>query len=655
MTTDGAKPMNDNVSSEVKRQQRALDQLPTDYAFPLFNAKQALESQRRSGYNSTASAAREIVDNSIEAGAARVDVVLHSDNSSRGPRTVSAIAFIDDGPGMLPQMARYALSWGGGTHFEEQDFIGKFGFGLPNASINQTRRVEVYTRINADDDWNRVVLDINDVSAFGIQQVGESEQASLPAFVETYLGRGEWDLGSGTVVVWDRPDRLSYKAVARLKEHLLHDFGVTYRYLLPSGGGDESHRGFDLRVESMQVRPVDPLFLLPGAAFYVPKEDGGTSPMVDDKILVRYVPDSVEGAGHLAAITDPQDLEGRLPPGAKVGTIRVRIVRFPLGFAVDKGRRKGDTTDAHRRHDIRKSNHGMSFVRSNREIATVTSYPRNPQDVANGLGRWPDLQAYTYHVGVEVSFESSLDDVFGITNDKQGVRPIEDFWRLLHEHGIDAAIARERQWQVTERKETRRIKIQPADNGAPTMAELAGRAADGAGRAPVVPDHHADEVENKVEEEAAGLVGRGAIDLDEARQIIREQQRRRPYRVSYVDKEYGPFYEPAFAGRQIQVKINKAHPFYKVLYMDLLEGDGVGRAKNGLDLLLLSLARAELTCDDPAMELWYKTQREQLWSPWLGTSLEALEQMSDPEDHPEVDVDSDEEADEGAPDVAATA
>src|SRR4051794_18003373 len=92
------------TSSEVKRQMRVLEQLPTDYAFPLFNARQAMESQRRSGYNSTASAAREIVDNAIEAGATRVDVVLHSEASKRGPRTVDAIAFIDNGAGMLPQM-----------------------------------------------------------------------------------------------------------------------------------------------------------------------------------------------------------------------------------------------------------------------------------------------------------------------------------------------------------------------------------------------------------------------------------------------------------------------------------------------------------------------------------------------------------------------
>ena len=45
---------------------------------------------------------------------------------------------------MVPTMARYALSWGGGTHFNDPTGIGRFGFGLPNSSINQTRRVEAY-------------------------------------------------------------------------------------------------------------------------------------------------------------------------------------------------------------------------------------------------------------------------------------------------------------------------------------------------------------------------------------------------------------------------------------------------------------------------------------------------------------------------------
>src|SRR6267154_2011068 len=99
----------DRLLSEVDRQQKYLSKLPPEFAFPLFNAKVALESQRASGYRSTAAAGRE---------------------------------FVDNGAGMLPKMARYALSWGGGTHFDDPSEIGRFGFGLPNSSINQTRRVD---------------------------------------------------------------------------------------------------------------------------------------------------------------------------------------------------------------------------------------------------------------------------------------------------------------------------------------------------------------------------------------------------------------------------------------------------------------------------------------------------------------------------------
>src|SRR5688572_10699637 len=111
-----------NLTSEVERQQKYLGQLPDAFSFPLFNSKKALESQRQSGYRNTAAAAREIVDNAIEAHADRVHVVFdRAGTSSRkaGERknSVTSVAFIDNGSGMLPTMARYALSWGGGTHF----------------------------------------------------------------------------------------------------------------------------------------------------------------------------------------------------------------------------------------------------------------------------------------------------------------------------------------------------------------------------------------------------------------------------------------------------------------------------------------------------------------------------------------------------------
>jgi hypothetical protein len=168
-------------------------------------------SQRRSGYGTTAKAAREIVDNSLEAGAKDIWVVFDRPTTRdkfERPNKVSAVAFIDNGPGMTPKMARYALTWGGGTHHEDPNKIGKFGFGLPNSSINQATRVEVYTRCEAGTPWTKAVLDINNLPEHGLVSVDPPVEAKLPAFVHAYLKkRKKIDLQSGTVVLWVKLDR----------------------------------------------------------------------------------------------------------------------------------------------------------------------------------------------------------------------------------------------------------------------------------------------------------------------------------------------------------------------------------------------------------------------------------------------------------------
>src|SRR5437660_2599798 len=112
----------DRLLNEIERQRKYLARLPKDFTYPLFNSKQALESQRRNGYRNTAAAAREIVDNSLEAGATKIHVIFERPVRTKAHErsdSISAVAFIDDGAGMLPQMVRFALSWGGGTHFDE--------------------------------------------------------------------------------------------------------------------------------------------------------------------------------------------------------------------------------------------------------------------------------------------------------------------------------------------------------------------------------------------------------------------------------------------------------------------------------------------------------------------------------------------------------
>src|SRR5262249_49705610 len=147
---------------------------------------------------------------------------------------------------------------------------------------------------------------------------------------------------------WDKPDRLTYRMASSLKEHLVDDFGTVYRYLLRDA---ETGREIVLNVEKVAVEPVDPLFLDTRARYYVPPEQGGAQLILDRSIPVKYYRDPDTGAMHAARIQDKEEIKQDDPNLVAVGPIHVKVARFPVGFAEYKGKRKGETTDAHRRFE----------------------------------------------------------------------------------------------------------------------------------------------------------------------------------------------------------------------------------------------------------------------------------------------------------------
>lgn len=630
---------NDRLLTEVERQAKYLAKLPEDFSFPLFNAAQALESQRRSGYRNTAAAAREIVDNAIEAKATRVDICFERPNALKAHQrsnSIHAMAFIDNGSGMLPKMARYALSWGSGTHFDDPAFIGKFGFGLPNASINQTRLVEVYTKTADAKVITKAVLDARRVKTHGLHTIEETVEAKLPDFVQAYLDKMGRPFDHGTVVVWIDPDRLSYKTPELMKEHLLDDFGVTYRYLLDK---------VELYVDKTKIAAVDPLFLSPHARYFLDEAKGGAEKSADYHIAVKYARDEDTGALTLTSVDDLAQIDREDPGLEAAGAIYVRVARFPYGFAeaVTKGQKV--TTDAHRRFEIRKTRRGMSFVRAGREIETVDVFPKSIKDQAKGLGHWPLLQSYAYHWGVEIKFDPDLDEVFGITNDKQTVRPIEDLWRLLASLEIDRQLGRE---QAHQRKIRLKAKVEQDQTGAqmsdePSPAESAAAAADQmTGQKPRVPERAMAEVRQAFEEQAKKQAKVNQTSIDAAKKALEEAAKRRPYIVDFYDEARGPFYRPERRnGSQVVVCINRQHSFFQTLYNPLLSLTGGAQAKQALDVLLIALARSELAVENEETARWYETQRERAWSEFLADAYRSLQDKMTPADEESAERDLD--------------
>ena len=114
--------------------------------------------------------------------------------------------------------------------------MGRFGVGLPQASLHVCPRVEVYSW--RDGNVNKVYLDINEIKS-GIQQdVAIENNVELPAAYKKYISNHNFidevmDFSkSGTLVVWKKCDRLQPKTIAPLFERFKFLLGRKFRYFV---------------------------------------------------------------------------------------------------------------------------------------------------------------------------------------------------------------------------------------------------------------------------------------------------------------------------------------------------------------------------------------------------------------------------------------
>ena len=115
-----------------------------------------IESLRDNGYNNTAYALAELIDNSIQAGAERVELGFIEEpvgGATRRTYNVTEISVWDNGKGMPPDELQRAMQFGGSTNRLDPHGMGKFGMGLPNSSISQCRRVDVWSWVDGGEPY----------------------------------------------------------------------------------------------------------------------------------------------------------------------------------------------------------------------------------------------------------------------------------------------------------------------------------------------------------------------------------------------------------------------------------------------------------------------------------------------------------------------
>lgn len=536
-------------------------------SYALIAAAPFVEGMRDSGYKSTATAIDELIDNAIEAEASAVHVAFQ-----RSGRYVSAIAVIDDGHGMRPEMIRAAVTWGGTHRWNSRRGFGRYGFGLPSAAFSISRQYEVYSKTTGGT-WHGVTVDLRDIqrgaltNAHGLVIAPAAEPAALPGFVQTYLAQAGLRLDQGTVVVLPEPDRLSpgfvrpYAFRRNMKRHV----GLTYRGLLP-------HRTVCLGEAGSReaVVPIDPLFLTPGA-------------------LGHDV-----GNGTAAEPVEPLRIEVPSWKTGAVGEVVVRAAYLPPSFQRDP---TGDLIDA--RFKVMKACNAFLLVtRAGRQVDMLrrTRFPRSSDNKT--------LVNFDRNWAIELDFPPVLDEEFGVTVNKQQVTLSESMWSILAESGLPQMIK-----DLRERFKHDRKAAHAARTSRPQKRTTAASASRNG------PTTSSERLEHE-----AAIDGPGSDDP--ARSCTLEATRAEVgYEVRLTADEEGPFFHVERAGERPCLHLNTAHRFWQGggehLHEELSDAPGSPqvRSRRCLELLLLALGTCEMDAAGERHAFYAKERRA--WSQQL--------------------------------------
>ncbi len=372
----------------------------------------AVKAMRDNGYKNAAYAVAELMDNSIQAGAGRVELLCIQRTDfveQRSRQRIDRIAVLDNGKGMNKEVLRMALQFGNGTNLDpkQQTNMGKFGMGLPASSVSQARRVDVYSWQQGISSALHTFLDIPQIENGTLDQVPEPMPTQIP---KEWLGWSTAFGESGTLVVWSQIDRCIWRTGKAIIENSEQIIGRMYRKFLVKE--QVQIRLACIESESLTytidklARPNDPLYLMSGTS---------TPSPYDEQPMFEPYPDSS---------THETNLPIRIGNQTHQVSVRCSMAK--------KSAREGGTAGSRDYGTQAAKNVGVSVVRAGRELELDPAWA----PVSDPRNRW---------WGVEVEFPPALDEIFGVTNNKQNARNFAEtatlnFGDLLREGKTIAAL-----------------------------------------------------------------------------------------------------------------------------------------------------------------------------------------------------------------------
>lgn len=361
----------------------------------------AVQAMRDNGYKNAAYAIAELIDNSIQAGATKVELLCGEKQvplEQRRRSRIYQIAVLDNGSGMDATILRLALQFGNGTYLEENKHtgIGRFGMGLPSSSVSQCQRVDVWSWQNGVENALYTYLDLSEIKNKVQTEVPEPQNKPIPN-IWRRVGRNFEQ--SGTLVIWSNIDRCIWRTGTAIINNSELLIGRMYRRFLENGQVSIRMIAFDFDnsdniINEKPASPNDPGYLMAKTSCPAPFNN---TPMFkpwegEDSYEATFTIDFC-GKQHEVKIrfSYAQEEARQAPPGKNPGSL------------------------PHGQHAAK--NIGISVVRAGRELeldqTLVNTY--DPTE------RW---------WGVEVEFPPALDDLFGVTNNKQSARNFSELLKV---------------------------------------------------------------------------------------------------------------------------------------------------------------------------------------------------------------------------------
>jgi hypothetical protein len=368
--------------------------MPQQNSFDIVPAHLAVKAMQDNGYKSPAYAVAELIDNSIQAGASSVELLCVEENElvqERQRSRIKNLAILDNGKGMDAQTLRMALQFGNGMYldYDRHVGIGRFGMGLPCSSISQAQLVEVWTWSDGPESAIYSYLDVDEISSGGLGQVPKPESKSIP---KLWKKVGKTFGKSGSLVVWSRMNRCVWRTSRTIIENSELLIGRIYRKFITEGKVSIRMSAFD--GANPNVPQIDK-HALPNDPVYLTKNTSCPSPFSDDPMFEAW------GA--------PREFHINYRGKDHVVSLRFAIAK--------KEAREGDNAGSlpHGRHA--EKNIGVSIVRAGRELDLDPGWAikYDPRE------RW---------WGVELDFAPGLDDLFGVTNNKQAAHNFSELAKV---------------------------------------------------------------------------------------------------------------------------------------------------------------------------------------------------------------------------------